>query len=95
VRRLRDRELATTEPVRSGDKGAGVVAGVRARKDRDPALYLRILARGIDRLRIVFTPRAQDDQIVAEFQAANANSSPRRTETAAQRSTPRWPFRVR
>ncbi len=72
MRRLRDRELATTEPVRSGDKGAGVVAGVRARKDRDPALYLRILARGIDRLRIVFTPRAQDDQIVAQ---ANRNGS--------------------
>ena len=64
---MRDCELIPIELEFTGDEGVRVIVGVRAGYDWDPVLYLRVLARRIDRIRVVLAPRPQDDQVITEL----------------------------
>ncbi len=66
---LRNRELVRAEIEAAGDEGLRVITCVRPGDERDPVEDFRILAGDVDTLRVVLTPRSQDDPIAVELHA--------------------------
>jgi len=64
---LGDRELMGLEPERVRHEGVSVRVGVGPWDVGHPSLNLGVLARRMDRLRIVLSPRSHHDRVVVKL----------------------------
>lgn len=60
-------EAVRTEAKLVRHEGARVVLGIGTGNDRDPALYLGILARGVDSRNISLSPRPQHERLIGKL----------------------------